>query len=433
MTQWRQDSSEKIFSEAASHFPGGVNSPVRAFGSVGGTPPVIERAKGSKIYDVDGNEYVDFVVSWGAMLLGHAHPAVISAIKEAADRGTSFGAPTESENKPASLVKKALPSIELMRFVSSGTEACMSAIRLARGYTERDLIVKFDGCYHGHADCLLVKAGSGVATHAVPGSSGVPEDFAKNTIVLPYNDLEAFKNLMKNEGNKIACVIIEPFVGNAGFIRPNSEFIKLIRTETERTGSVLIFDEVMTGFRVGPNSAQGILEIKPDLTTLGKIVGGGMPLAIFGGRAEIMNKLSPLGPVYQGGTLSGNPLAVAAGIATLLEIDKTKPYQRLNEIAARFTTELTVIAKEFDLPFITDCEGGMFGLFFSREPVKDFASAARANSGYFKTFFWEMLRQRVYIAPSPFEAGFLTAAHSDEDIDFALAAARNAMATIKKS
>lgn len=425
-----RSSSKNITEDAQKHFPGGVNSPVRAFGSVGGIPPVISKAKGSKLWDADDNEFIDYVSSWGAIILGHADPDIIAAIINTAQKGTSFGAPTEIENELAQLIKDALPTMELMRFVSSGTEACMSAIRLARGYTERDMIIKFDGCYHGHADSLLVKAGSGVATHAIPGSSGIPEDFAKHTAILPYNDAEAFSDFMARHGDSIACVIIEPFVGNAGFIRPKKSFLQTVRQETEKYGVQLIFDEVMTGFRVGPNSAQGLLGIEPDLTTLGKVVGGGMPLAAFGGKKEIMSKISPLGPVYQAGTLSGNPVAVAAGVAALTKINKIKPYQELNRKTALLTSELTRIAKQFDLPFVADSEGGMFGLFFKEEPVRNFAQAKQSNTDYFKTFFWQMLQQRIYLAPSPFEAGFITAAHSDEDLKQTLEAAKTAMAAL---
>ncbi len=407
-----------LFSDAKQVIPGGVNSPVRSFSGVGGTPVFIDHASGAYIYDSTGNRYIDYVGSWGPMILGHAHPEVITAVKQAAEKGLSFGAPTEIETLMAQRVCELVPSIELVRMVSSGTEATMSAIRLARGYTGRDKIVKFEGCYHGHSDSLLVKAGSGALTFGVPSSPGVPASVAADTITLTYNDSESVRSLFAEIGEQIACIIVEPVAGNMNCIPPVPGFLETLRQVCDQYNSVLIFDEVMTGFRVGLNGAQGVYNIKPDLTTLGKIIGGGMPVGAFGGQRKIMEYLAPLGPVYQAGTLSGNPVAMAAGLKTLELIAQPGFYESLTAKTEKLTSGLKERAHQAGIALTTNSVGGMFGLFFSAEPqVTTFAQVMQCDQALFKRFFHAMLDAGVYLAPSAFEAGFVSAAHSNEDLD----------------
>jgi len=407
-----------LFSDAKQVIPGGVNSPVRSFSGVGGTPVFIDHASGAYIYDSTGNRYIDYVGSWGPMILGHAHPDVITAVKQAADKGLSFGAPTEIETLMAQRVCELVPSIELVRMVSSGTEATMSAIRLARGYTGRDKIIKFEGCYHGHSDSLLVKAGSGALTFGVPSSPGVPASVAADTITLTYNDSESVSTLFAEIGEQIACIIVEPVAGNMNCIPPVPGFLETLRQVCDQYNSVLIFDEVMTGFRVGLNGAQGVYNIKPDLTTLGKIIGGGMPVGAFGGQRKIMECLAPLGPVYQAGTLSGNPVAIAAGLKTLELIAQPGFYDALTAKTEKLTSGLKERAQQAGIALTTNSVGGMFGLFFSAEQqVTTFAQVMQCDQALFKRFFHAMLDAGVYLAPSAFEAGFVSAAHSDEDLD----------------
>ncbi len=413
-----------LFSNAKQVIPGGVNSPVRSFSGVGGTPVFIDHASGSHIFDSAGNDYIDYVGSWGPMILGHAHPDVIAAVKTAAERGLSFGAPTEIETRMAERVCQLMPSIEMVRMVSSGTEATMSAIRLARGYTGRDKIVKFEGCYHGHADSLLVKAGSGALTFGVPSSLGVPACVAENTITLPYNDSAAVRELFANIGEQIACIIVEPVAGNMNCIPPVAGFLATLRSVCDDYNSVLIFDEVMTGFRVGLHGAQGLYDIKPDLTTLGKIIGGGMPVGAFGGSQKIMSYLAPLGAVYQAGTLSGNPVAMAAGLTTLDLIAQAGFYDALTAKTDYLMTGLKQRAQQSGIALTTNAVGGMFGLFFSAEPeITRFAQVMHSDQALFKQFFHAMLAEGVYLAPSAFEAGFVSAAHSTDDLDKTLASA----------
>jgi glutamate-1-semialdehyde 2,1-aminomutase len=409
----KHDYSDKLWQEALQLLPGGVNSPVRAFRGVGGTPFFTQRAQGSKLWDVDGNEYIDYVCSWGPAILGHAHPKVVRAIQEAARNGTSFGTPNPHEIKLAQLVCEAFPSIQKVRFVNSGTEATMSAIRLARGFTKRDKIVKFEGCYHGHADVLLVKAGSGGATFDVPDSAGVPADFARNTLTLPLNDFDALDSVNWRE---IACAIIEPIPANMGLILLKPGFLERLRKVTSDAGALLILDEVISGFRVARGGAQELFGIRADLTTLGKIIGGGLPVGAFGGRAEIMDCLAPLGPVYQAGTLSGNPLAMAAGIATLEEL---KDYRKLEDSTAKLCAEL---------PGKTYRVGSIFCRFFTDVEVIDYASAKTSDTKAYAKYFHGMLKRGVYIAPSQFEVGFMSLAHTDEDIEKTVRAAREAVA-----
>ena len=410
--------STALFSEAKRVIPGGVNSPVRSFSGVGGTPVFIDHALGAYIYDSSGNHYIDYVGSWGPMILGHAHPEVIAAVKQACDKGLSFGAPTEIETLMARRVCELMPSIELVRMVSSGTEATMSAIRLARGYTGRDKIVKFEGCYHGHSDALLVKAGSGALTFGVPSSPGVPISVAENTITLTYNDSDSVKALFAELGEQIACIIVEPVAGNMNCILPEPGFLGSLREVCDHHESVLIFDEVMTGFRVGLHGAQGLYNIKPDLTTLGKIIGGGMPVGAFGGSRKIMEHLAPLGPVYQAGTLSGNPVAMAAGLKTLELIARPGFYQSLTAKTEKLTSGLKDRAAQAGIALTTNSVGGMFGLFFSSDPqVTRFAQVMHCDQNLFKRFFHAMLEQGIYLAPSAFEAGFVSNAHSDEDLE----------------
>jgi glutamate-1-semialdehyde 2,1-aminomutase len=407
-----------LFSDAKQVIPGGVNSPVRSFSGVGGTPVFVDHASGAYIFDSSGKRYIDYVGSWGPMILGHAHPEVIAAVKQSAEKGLSFGAPTEIETKMAQRVCELMPSCDLVRMVSSGTEATMSAIRLARGYTGRDKIVKFEGCYHGHSDSLLVKAGSGALTFGVPSSPGVPASVAADTITLTYNDSESVRTLFAGIGERIACIIVEPVAGNMNCIPPVPGFLETLRQVCDKYNSVLIFDEVMTGFRVGLNGAQGVYNIKPDLTTLGKIIGGGMPVGAFGGQRKIMECLAPLGPVYQAGTLSGNPVAMAAGLKTLELIARPGFYEALTAKTEKLTSGLKERARQADIALTTNSVGGMFGLFFSAEQqVTTFAQVMQCDQALFKRFFHAMLDAGVYLAPSAFEAGFVSAAHSDEDLD----------------
>ncbi|CAG7856759.1 partial glutamate-1-semialdehyde 2,1-aminomutase, partial [biofilm metagenome] len=418
------ETADQLFSEAKRIIPGGVNSPVRSFSGVGGTPVFIDHAKGAYIYDSKGKRYIDYVGSWGPMILGHAHPEVIAAVKAAVDLGLSFGAPTEIETALALKVCELMPSIDLVRMVSSGTEATMSAIRLARGYTGRDKIVKFEGCYHGHSDSLLVKAGSGALTFGVPSSPGVTAAVAENTVTLPYNDSDAVKQLFAKIGEQIACIIVEPVAGNMNCIPPEPGFLQCLRDACDQYQSVLIFDEVMTGFRVGLHGAQGLYGIKPDLTTLGKIIGGGMPVGAFGGKREIMEQLAPLGPVYQAGTLSGNPVAMAAGLKTLELISKPGFYEALTAKSIKLLTGLFLSANAVGIPLATCSVGGMFGFFFSKKEIlTSLNDVMETDVSLFKRFFHAMLQEGVYLAPSAFEAGFVSAAHSDEDLDKTLAIA----------
>lgn len=422
--------NESLFQRSQRVIPGGVNSPVRAFRSVGGTPRFFERGQGAWLWDADGRRYIDYVGSWGPMILGHAHPEVVRAVQEAAAGSLSFGAPTERELEMAELLTRLLPSMEMVRLVSSGTEATMSAIRLARGHTGRNLIVKFEGCYHGHADALLVKAGSGALTFGQPSSAGVPADTTRHTLVLDYNDVAGLEATFAAQGDEIAAVILEPVVGNMNLVRPGPEFVQTLRHLTARHGAVLIFDEVMTGFRVGPQGAQGLFGITPDLTTLGKVVGGGMPLGAFGGRREIMEKLAPLGPVYQAGTLSGNPVAVSAGLTTLRLVGQPGFFDRLGEVTRRLVDGFTAEARAAGLAFSADHVGGMFGIFFRETPPRTFAEVMSCDKERFNRFFHLMLDQGVYLAPSAFEAGFVSAAHADEELSLTMAAARRAFAEL---
>ncbi len=416
--------SHDLFQEAQLHIPGGVNSPVRAFRSVGGEPVYVERAEGAYMYDPDGKRYIDYVGSWGPMIHGHAHPEVVKVVQEAATRGLSYGAPTAIETQMAALVKQILPSMDLIRFVSSGTEATMSAIRLARGFTGRDKIVKFEGCYHGHADSLLVKAGSGALTLGVPTSPGVPAALAEHTLTLEYNNLDHVREVFAKLGGQIACIIVEPVAGNMNCIPPRDGFLEGLREVCNEYESVLIFDEVMTGFRVGLSGVQGLYGVSPDLTCLGKIIGGGMPVGAFGGKREIMEMLAPLGPVYQAGTLSGNPLAMAAGMKTLEMLLVPGFYEDLSAKTSRMLHGVLDAAKARGIPMTSNQVGGMFGLFFTdAERVENFADATACNLDQFKLFFHGMLEHGVYLAPSAYEAGFVSAAHSDADIDATIAAA----------
>lgn len=420
----------ELFERGKQVIPGGVNSPVRAFGQVGGTPRFVKRAEGAYFWDADDKQYLDYVGSWGPAILGHAHPEVVKAVQDAAVGGLSFGAPTEGEIEIAEEICKLLPSVEQVRLVSSGTEATMSAIRLARGFTGRDLIVKFEGCYHGHSDSLLVKAGSGLLTFGNPSSGGVPADFTKHTLVLQYNDVQQLADTFKELGDKIACVILEPIAGNMNLIKPSAEFVQALRSLTEQHGAVLIYDEVMTGFRVGLQCAQGLHGITPDLTTMGKVIGGGMPLAAFGGRADIMAKIAPLGNVYQAGTLSGNPLSVAAGLTTLRLIQQPGFFDTLGQRSARLAAGLADAARAAGVPMTTDSVGGMFGFYFSDRVPTSYAEATQCDIPRFKAFFHAMLDEGVYLAPSAYEAGFTSIAHTDALIEDTIAAAARALARI---
>ncbi|MEO8039749.1 MAG: glutamate-1-semialdehyde 2,1-aminomutase [Betaproteobacteria bacterium] len=420
--------SETLFERSQRVIPGGVNSPVRAFRSVGGTPRFIVRGRGAHLWDADGKTYIDYVGSWGPMIVGHAHPEVVRAVQEAAEDGLSFGAPTERELEMAELITRLLPSIEMVRLVSSGTEATMTAIRLARGFTGRNRIVKFEGCYHGHADALLVKAGSGLLTFGQPSSAGVPAETTQHTTVLDYNDVAGLEQAFAAQGAEIAAVILEPVVGNMNFVMPSQEFLRALRSLTRQHGALLIFDEVMTGFRVGPQGAQGLFGIDPDLTTLGKVVGGGMPLGAFGGRREIMEKLAPLGPVYQAGTLSGNPVAVAAGLATLKLVAAPGFFDGLSAVTRSLTDGLVSAAKSRGVPFSAACVGGMFGVFFRDQPPTSYAEVMSSSREMFNRFFHLMLERGVYLAPSAFEAGFVSSAHGNAEISATIAAAEDAFA-----
>ena len=415
--------NEQLFARAQQTTPGGVNSPVRAFRSVGGTPRFFSRGAGAYAWDADGKRYIDYVGSWGPLILGHADPDVVRAVQDAAANGLSFGAPTEAEIDLAVLLVKLVPRMALVRLVSSGTEATMSAIRLARGFTGRDAIIKFEGCYHGHADSLLVKAGSGMLTFGNPSSGGVPADLAKHTLVLDYNDPQQLRDAFRQHGDRIACVIVEPVAGNMNLIAPQPEFLKTMRELCTQHGAVLIFDEVMTGFRVGLKSAQGLYNITPDLSTFGKVIGGGMPLGAFGGRRDIMERIAPLGPVYQAGTLSGNPLSVAAGLTTLKKIQAPGFYETLTQLTASLVAGLTAAAKHHGVNFCAQSVGGMFGLYFAEKPPTSYAEIMAADKEAFNRFYAAMLDAGIYYAPSAFEAGFVSATHSGGDIGATVVAA----------
>ena len=420
--------NQELFDESQKIIPGGVNSPVRAFRSVGGTPLFFQRGQGAYVWDADGKKYTDYVGSWGPMIVGHCHPEVVKAVQDAAAQGLGFGAPTAAELELAKLLCKLLPSLEMVRLVSSGTEATMTAIRLARGFTGRSRIVKFEGCYHGHSDGLLVKAGSGALTFGQPSSSGVPAEIAALTTVLDYNDAAGLEKTFAAMGNEIAAVIVEPVAGNMNLIAPKREFLEAMRNLCTKYGAVLILDEVMTGFRVSLQGAQGYYGIKPDLVTLGKVMGGGLPAAAFGGRRDIMQCLAPLGSVYQAGTLSGNPVAVAAGLATLKLVQQAGFYERLAQLAKQLTEGLTAVAQKRGIPFCAQSVGGMFGLYFSKALPTSYAEVMSCDKEAFNRFFHAMLDAGVYLAPSAFEAGFVSAAHSDADIAATIAAADNIFA-----
>ncbi|MFC2342470.1 MAG: glutamate-1-semialdehyde 2,1-aminomutase [Negativicutes bacterium] len=431
--------SAAAFREAKTLMPGGVNSPVRSYRSVDCDPPFIARAEGSRIYDIDGNEYIDYVGSWGPMIVGHAHPKVVKALQEAVTRGTSYGAPTLAESELAKLVRQVYPSMELLRMVNSGTEATMSALRLARGFTRRDKIVKFIGCYHGHSDGLLVKAGSGLATFGVPDSPGVPKNVAADTITVPYNDSDAIAAVMTEHGQEIAAVIVEPVAGNMGLVLPESGYLEKLRQLTTESGALLIFDEVMCGFRASLGGAQAAYGVTPDLTCLGKIIGGGLPVAAYGGRRDIMSFISPAGPVYQAGTLSGNPLAMTAGLATL-QILTAEPTAGEPDYSRHLTLQTKKLvlgweqqAKKADVPVQVHQAGSMFGLFFNAHHVRDYATSAASDQEAFKVWFRAMLEQGIYLAPSQFETIFLSGAHTDADIETTLAASEKAFAAVKRA
>ncbi len=419
--------SESLFAAALNYIPGGVNSPVRAFRAVGGQPFFVNRAKGARVWDVDGNEYIDYVGTWGPAIMGHAHPRVIQAVKDAAEHGTSFGIPNPAEVTMAKLICALVPSVKKVRMCNSGTEATMSAIRLARGFTHRDKIIKFDGCYHGHADSLLVKAGSGALTFGNPDSAGVPAAFTEHTIVVPYNDVEAVKAAFWANKGQIAGIIVEPVPGNAGLYLPKQGYLEFLREITRAENALLIFDEVMTGFRLAKGGAQERFHIEPDLTCFGKVIGGGLPVGAFGGRAEIMDCLAPVGPVYQAGTLSGNPIAMAAGIAALEELNRTDAYAQLEKLGAYLEKGLKDAAQEAKVPVQFNRCGSMFCAYFTSEPVHNLADAMKSDRERFKKYFHSMLEQGVYLAPSQFEAGFMSTAHTWEDIEKTVRAASNAL------
>ena len=423
--------SHELFTLAQRHIPGGVNSPVRAFHGVGGEPVFLRRAEGPYIFDEDDKRYIDYVGSWGPMILGHANPAVVAAVKDAVNNGLSFGAPTELETLMADKICKLLPSIDMVRMVNSGTEATMSAIRLARGFTGRDKIIKFEGCYHGHSDSLLVKAGSGALTLGVPTSPGVPVALAEHTVTLEYNNLEQVRETFDKIGRQVACIIVEPIAGNMNCVPGNAEFLKGLRELCDSFDSVLIFDEVMTGFRVAIDGAQGIYGIRPDLTTLGKVIGGGMPVGAFGGKREIMEMIAPLGPVYQAGTLSGNPIAMTAGLATLNQLEQPGFFDNLSAKTQRLAEGLVTRARAFNIPLTTNYVGGMFGLFFTDEPeISNFYQVTQCNLDRFKLFFHEMLIEGIYLAPSAYEAGFVSSAHEQADIKTTLMTAEQVFARL---
>ena len=422
------NASSELFENAQKHLVGGVNSPVRAFKSVGGTPLFVSRAKGAHLYGPDDKRYIDYIGSWGPMILGHANESVLEAVRNAIELGLSYGAPTAIETELAIKVKSLMPSIEKLRLCSSGTEATMSAIRLARGFTGRDVILKFEGCYHGHSDSLLVKAGSGALTLGVPTSPGVPTELAQHTYTLPYNDLAACQEVFSQAGDKIAAIILEPITGNMNMIKPVTGFIEGLKALCEQHGALMIYDEVMTGFRVNAGGAQALQGIKPDLTCLGKVIGGGMPVGAFGGRADVMAHLAPEGPVYQAGTLSGNPVAMAAGLATLDGLSQPGFFEALEQKSIQLTEGFKSIAAEAGIPMATEYAGGMFGFFFSElDKVTSFAEATACDADRFNQFFHSMLDQGVYLAPSLYEAGFISAVHSEQDLDQTLSAARNAL------
>lgn len=422
-----EERSQYFYDRARKVIPGGVNSPVRACRSVGRNPLFIDRAEGCRVTDSDGNEFIDFVGSWGPMILGHRHPAVIEAIQKALERGISFGAPVEQEVELAEMVVEAIPSVEMVRMVNSGTEATMSAIRAARAYTARDILVKFDGCYHGHADTLLVAAGSGVATLNIAGCPGVPDGAIRQTISLPYNDGTAFQQLMKEKGDSVAAVIVEPVAGNMGLVPPEPEFLETLRRETQKSGSLLIFDEVMTGFRLSYGGAQALYGITPDLSAFGKIVGGGLPVGAYGGKKEIMAQIAPEGPVYQAGTLSGNPLAMAAGVATLKELQKPGFYEALEATSARLSDGILRLAERSGIPLSVNRVGAMMSIFFTDKPVRNFEDAKTSNLETFTTYYNRMLERGVYLPPSQFEALFISSAHETADIDLFLSAAESVL------
>ncbi|MBA9025755.1 glutamate-1-semialdehyde 2,1-aminomutase [Peribacillus huizhouensis] len=425
------EKSKQAFAEAQNLMPGGVNSPVRAFKSVDMDPIFMERGKGSKIFDIDGNEYIDYVLSWGPLILGHSNDRVVEALKKVAETGTSFGASTLIENELAKLVIERVPSIEMVRMVSSGTEATLSALRLARGYTGRDKILKFEGCYHGHSDSLLIKAGSGVATLGLPDSPGVPEGIARNTITVPYNDLASVKYAFEQFGEDIAAIIVEPVAGNMGVVPPQPGFLEGLRSVTEQYGSLLIFDEVMTGFRVGYNCAQGHYGVTPDITCLGKVIGGGLPVGAFGGKREILERVAPSGTIYQAGTLSGNPLAMTAGLETLSQLTP-EVYQEFTRKGDMLEAGIGQVAKKYDIPHTFNRAGSMIGLFFTNEDVINYETAKQSDLNFFGTYYREMAEQGVYLPPSQFEGLFLSTAHSDEDIEKTIAAAEQAFAKLRK-
>ena len=418
-----QASSEKLYREAQEIIPGGVNSPVRSCRAVGTHPLFITSGQGSKIYDVDGNAYIDYVGSWGPLILGHAHPEVVAAVKEAAEQGTSFGIPTTREIELAQMIIQLVPSMEMVRMVNSGTEATMSAIRLARGYTGRHKIIKFDGCYHGHADTLLVKAGSGVATLGIPGSAGVPPDFVQYTLSLRFNDLDQVASVMQDQGDEVAAIILEPVAGNMGAVPPKPGFLEGLRHWCDQTGALLIFDEVMTGFRVALGGAQALYSVRPDLTCLGKVIGGGLPVGAYGGRKDIMSKVAPVGEVYQAGTLSGNPLAVTAGLTTLKLLSQPGVYDQLEERSGYLFEEMSRLATKHKIPSSMNRVGSMGSVFFTAQKVVDFDTAQTSDTQKFAHMFCAMLERGVYLAPSQFEAAFVSLAHDQEDIDKTLAAA----------
>jgi len=422
-----RDRSSELFRRAREITPGGVNSPVRAFNAVGGEPFFVARAAGARIWDVDGNEYLDYVLSWGPLVFGHAHPAVVEAVREAALLGTSYGAPTAAEVELGERVREMVPSMERVRFVNSGTEATMAAIRLARGFTGRPMILKFEGCYHGHGDSFLVKAGSGVATLGLPNSPGVPEELSRLTLTAPFNDAEAVREAFRAYPGRIAAVILEPVVGNAGFIPPVPGFLEELRRITEADGALLVFDEVMTGFRVAPGGAQERFGIRPDLTTLGKVIGGGLPVGAYGGRRDIMEQVAPLGPVYQAGTLSGNPLAMAAGLAQLRLLADERPHEVLERRTARLVEGLLRNAAEAGVPATGGSLGSMWGFFFHEGPVRSFEDAKRSDVALFRRFFHACLERGVFFAPSAFEAGFTSTAHEDKDVEDTIERARDAL------
>jgi glutamate-1-semialdehyde 2,1-aminomutase len=422
-----QSKSTQLFRRAQAVLPGGVNSPVRAFRKVGGEPFFVARGEGARLFDVDGNSYIDYVMSWGALMLGHAHPAIVRALNEATLRGTSYGAPNPAEVELAELVIQLVPSIEMLRFVNSGTEATMAAIRVARGATGRDFIVKFTGCYHGHADSFLVQAGSGVATLGLPDSPGVPAELARLTLTVPFNDIAAVEELFARDGERIAAVIVEPIVGNGGFIPPVHGFLQRLRAITEENGALLIFDEVMTGFRVAIGGAQERYGIKPDLTTLGKVIGAGLPVGAYGGRKDLMSQVAPLGPIYQAGTLSGNPLAMAAGIAQLRALIDQQPYDTIEARGRRLLGAMVVRGRELGVPVWGEVIGAMWGFHFAEGPIRSFEQARTSDGEYFNRFFWACLRRGVFFPASPYEAAFLSTAHDDAAIDTTIEQVHTAM------